>query len=300
MRKLLYVALCLTLLFTQGCRKKPPTAPPRDKSVRISKIIDWEAVDSVAGTTPEYTVEYAGDKIVALHGTSNDSIRFEFEQNASRFPDSLNIPNGSRIIRRDNLLAFQGSTAVDTFYFSNSEYSEFRSLALGDSSYAFGSMYIQFLGIAESAPSNHTYTGSSENAGFTSSISVGYDSDGDITSINKTAIYGGFPLTFNVEVRYSNHRNNLNAISPDLSLYDPSCRGAAAYTMIAPDQHVNVFPFSIHYGTKCVAGYKIESNYTAQSDNTVSYNFDEAGDITKIFINGKPFKEFVYVLTDNL
>jgi hypothetical protein len=277
------------VLLLSACRKdQGESTTEEQKTARLSKIIDWEAATFDKDTVPEYDVVYSDGRITSLIGKYNDTLHFKYEYNIGIYGSVSNYLSGSRIIRTRNFSSYTPA-GLDTIDFKSDSFEVVQAVILGAVSpmYNNRSQYVFIQGTDNALERNFFGTGYDA---FTSNIRVVYDDDGDPTQIEYKTAYEANTFDYKVEVTYSDKENTLHQIADNISLYDPSCRSIDAFLMANLHPYSNIFPFSIHYGKKCVSSFAINGG----NPHAVSYALNDEGYITKILIDNQPFKEFLY------
>lgn len=308
----LFIALLAIITLLQSCQKdQDDNEEEDDKAPRLIKIIDWESAQTHIDSIPEYTAQYEGDKIIAMIGKYQDTIALEYHSGGSGNYTALSS------ISRSRRFGLSGYFGRDTFDFKSADFDDVLNARIKE--YYNADYYTwQGLNLNPSSTSDALlYDGSSgdrqKGVQFDTDIKVGYNSQGDINSITQeikhiVTSYSYAPYyhiirdtiryTVLTEVSYSTKENKLKEVYKNMAMLDPSCRNAYLLISNVPDKQVNTFPFSLHYGSKCISDYRMtyigKQGVLWSITRTVSYEFNQQGYITKILIDNQPFKEFVY------
>lgn len=284
---ILLIGVFLTII--PSCSKdENPEPEPTEQKVRLAKIIDWEAANHAMDSVPEYVVQYTDSVITKLKGKFNDEIIFKYES-LDYAEDAFG--SRSRLIRiRDVFDGF--GKAHDTARYVDDTHRDFISLIMKNETYSRSPVYVSRASLED--PNLYYF---SESGSSLIPIRIAKNSDGDIALLEVFEDNSMQYLQTKLEVTYSSEANSLHQIK-DMSFIDPSSRWAEG--RITSDLSANGFPFSIHYGTKRVSSFKVTSynpitHIGYEFPKQVSYEINDKEIITKILIDGKPFKEFVYV-----
>jgi hypothetical protein len=281
----------LVAISLNGCKKEDEVN--QNNLPKLAKIIDWEAANWNKDTVPEYTVQYDGDKITSLTGKYGEYMHFKYDPNPDGFSQYYSYNTLSRIVRTRKIHPGLPEY-IDTLEFKSSSFDTIQGVA-----FTTAPVFHTFLNEHGSNSRKFISPFNGYNIG---NVDVNYNGNGDISSIHYLRQWEQNLEQHTVEVSYTNAENSLRKVYKLIDAIDPSAL-SNSIDLLDPGKNASYFPYSIHYGSNCISSFKITTVWYYNNQeisreaitHNVTYQFNSDGYITKILIDNKPFKEFIYI-----